>query len=813
MQFIYLKWKRILPVLIVLVVLSSTVCRSEVLAESDIFPVYPCIQPNVNFWLKVYTQYSSDQGVIHDKRQMDRIYGVIALVDPYRAGGRKINNKRIKAAKNKYKSILTKLMQGKPPAGPEEQRVAEQFGPDAGAAVYRLAMRNLRCQTGQKDRFREGLVRSGAYIDEIKQIFRDAGLPEELAYLPHVESSFNPKAYSKFGAAGMWQFTRATGKRFMKVGYTIDERRDPILSSHAATKLLRQNYRKLNTWPLAITAYNHGVTGMRRAKRKKGSYERIFKEYRSRIFKFASRNFYSEFLAAREAAINYRQYFGDLKLNSPIETHAIELSGYVSLPEVARHLNIDLAELRALNPALRGPVFRGQKYVPRGYRLQLPDRNDRDWNQLIAQLPDKLYRRNQKRSTIYTVRRGDTAGKIAKTHGVNVNDLIAVNNLDRRATIYVNQNLRIPRPEEKPILVAKRTHTRKNSVVQSPRVANQMPAKYAPQSGDSVDQIMGQSAANKKALLVAGREPQASNGKASRQVPEPQPVKNRPQANQMAEFLLARGTVSEYQPGEPAAASEIRPPEVNQVISESEFIPLLADIESDSREEQSDTVSLQRMPDEPLKPGDQKTASIPVRAQPQEKDTETGADSQIPGLSGDQQAAVILPESQSRPIKQIAQDPLLNPEIMQGHFAVERVSMQRGKSIGYIRVEAEETLGHYAEWLNVSASEIRRLNGYRYGRPLHLSQQIKIPLDRVAKENFEVKRFEFHQELAEDFFASYRVEKVLTYSIKRGDNIWTLSRQEFEVPLWLIKRYNGDVDFGALIPSQKLLIPIIEKNV
>jgi membrane-bound lytic murein transglycosylase D len=128
-------------------------------------------------------------------------------------------------------------------------------------------------------------------------------------------------------------------------------------------------------------------------------------------------------------------------------------------------------------------------------------------------------------------------------------------------------------------------------------------------------------------------------------------------------------------------------------------------------------------------------------------------------------------------------------------------------------VEVEETLGHYAEWLNVPAMEIRRLNGFPYGRALQLNQKIKIPLHRVTREDFVEKRFEYHQELAEDFFASYRVEKVLTYSIKRGDNIWNLSHQEFEVPLWLIKRYNAGVDFSALVPAQKLLIPIIEKNV
>jgi len=177
--------------------------------------------------------------------------------------------------------------------------------------------------------------------------------------------------------------------------------------------------------------------------------------------------------------------------------------------------------------------------------------------------------------------------------------------------------------------------------------------------------------------------------------------------------------------------------------------------------------------------------------------------------------ALIPPQFQlpSAELKSAEPEPSLKPAIMQGHFAVDRVSVKGGKTIGHIRVEAEETLGHYAEWLNVSAGEIRRLNGLRYGRALHLSQRIKIPLRRVTKNEFEVKRFEYHQELAEDFFASYRVEKIRTYSIKRGDNIWTLSRQEFEVPLWLIKQYNGDVDFGALIPSQKLLIPIIEKNV
>jgi membrane-bound lytic murein transglycosylase D len=168
---------------------------------------------------------------------------------------------------------------------------------------------------------------------------------------------------------------------------------------------------------------------------------------------------------------------------------------------------------------------------------------------------------------------------------------------------------------------------------------------------------------------------------------------------------------------------------------------------------------------------------------------------------------------QTQPATPAASSPPDKPEIVIENLVVQKAWVQNGKRVGVIRVDVEETLGHYAEWLNVSAREIRQLNGLRYGRALHMNQKLKIPLHRVTREEFVEKRFEYHQELAEDFFASYRVEKVRTYSIKRGDNIWTLSRQEFEVPLWLIKRYNAGVDFSSLVPSQKLIIPIIEKNV
>jgi membrane-bound lytic murein transglycosylase D len=675
-------------------------------AFSDTFPVYDSIRPNVSFWKKIYTEYSTTQGVIHDKRKLGIIYEVIDLKDRNRHGSRKINRNRIKKAKKKYKLILTKLAQGKTPLGPEEQRVAGLFGVYAKPADFQAAKRNLRCQVGQKDPFRQGLIRSGAYLEEIMQIFRDYGLPVDLAYLPHVESSFNPKAYSKFGAAGMWQFTRSTGKQYMTVSYAVDERRDPIFSSRAAARLLKRNFKKFENWPMAITAYNHGISGMLRAQRRKGNYEAIFNGYRSRIFKFASRNFYSEFLAAREAARDYRQYFGELTLDRPLSRETVVLAGYGSLPQIARQLKLELGELAKLNPALRNPVLRGQKYVPRGFHLNLPVRSDRDWQSMIAELAPKIYKNYQKRSRIYTVRKGDTAGEIARVHGVNLRDLIASNNLDARATIFIDQNLRIPLPGEKPpVLAGLNSEQAKPEVVSDSKTSSKTSAPKA----------------------------EASAGK--------------------PETVAARIETSE--------------PEQPPILSSLDF----------------DTIESNRMVETTL-------------AQMRPKRPESGEN-----LTPDQM------EQQQPPVKSS-----LNADVVQAKLDVEYLRRHRGRLVGSIEVQVEETLGHYAEWLEISAGEIRRLNGFRYGKPIRINESIVIPLRRVTKADFEEKRFEFHKELAEDFFASFRVEKVQTYIIKRGDNIWTLSQEQFEVPLWLIKKYNAHLDFNALHPSQKLLVPIIEKN-
>ena len=607
------------------------------------FPVYPSIEPNVTFWTRVYSEYSIDQGVLHDSQNLNVIYEVVKLGN----GAKTINEKRIQKAKDKYKTILRKLAQNPSVSDAEAKRVAAMFGKNANQADFQKAIYRIRCQIGQKDSFRDGMIRSGAFMDQIKDIFLSYGLPLDLIYLPHVESSFNLKAYSKFGAAGIWQFVREAGKRFMTVNYAIDERCDPIRSSEAAAQLLKHSYEKFGNWPLAITAYNHGISGMLSATWTKGGYEEIFNHYKSKVFGFASRNYYSEFLAAREVAANYEKYFGKITLDTPVDSREIVLAGYVSIKDLGEYFGVDMATLRKLNPSLRTPVFTKQKYVPKGYSLRLP--SDAVQNRMGAslELPLSMYKQHQKSSRIYRVKKGDNISKIAKMHGISVSDLIIANKINPKGIIYVNQHLRLPL------------------------------------SGEAADM---------------SKIPSLSFAEVGQQKTPP------------PEMSTLR-TSSAYEAATPAAS----------------------ELEAD-------------------------------------------------------------------------------PVIVAGNLEVEQVMLEKNKPVGIIQVEIDETLGHFAEWLEIPTKNIRMLNRFPYSKTLPLHMNVKIPLDKISKEQFEETRFEYHKKIQEDFFNFYEIESEQLYQLKKGDNVWTICNDIFEMPVWLLKLYNPKVDFNDLRWSQQLVIPVIKER-
>lgn len=334
------------------------------------FPTFPDIQANVAFWEKIYTTYSTSEAVIHDKYDLTKIYRVIPIVDYLRPGAQQLNKPLLETAKQQYSTILTNLAQGNPPITKEEHRIATMFK-GARRSQLQKASESVRIQIGQKERFREGVMRSGAYLHEIKRIFRSYNLPEELAYLPHVESSFNPDAYSKAGASGLWQFTQSTGKQYLQIDHAIDERQDPFRATHAAAKFLKRNHSILGNWPLALTAYNCGTSGMCRAKKDKGSYEKIFLEYEEGHFKFASRNYYPEFLAALRAAQKLEQNLSLHPLQAP-PTTTVRLTKCTSIDTISRHFKVAINTIKALNPAIKPSIFQEKTQLPQGYELKLP---------------------------------------------------------------------------------------------------------------------------------------------------------------------------------------------------------------------------------------------------------------------------------------------------------------------------------------------------------------------------------------------------------------------------------------------------------
>ncbi|MBI3122246.1 MAG: lytic transglycosylase domain-containing protein [candidate division NC10 bacterium] len=180
--------------------------------------------------------------------------------------------------------------------------MAQARGCPCPAEVLYRAAANIRVQQGLREKVDEGMQRARGLLPRILSILRRHNVPEELAALPLVESTFNPQARSKAGAVGLWQFIRSTGKRYLSIPRGRDDRRHPIRATEAAARLLRHNYEALGSWPLAIIAYNHGREGILSARAAVGSsaIEEIIARYTGPRFGFASKNFYAEFLAALE---------------------------------------------------------------------------------------------------------------------------------------------------------------------------------------------------------------------------------------------------------------------------------------------------------------------------------------------------------------------------------------------------------------------------------------------------------------------------------------------------------------------------------
>src|SRR5579864_3854779 len=331
---------------------AGTLGSARLAAADDVMPRPPQLERDVQFWIRVYTQVDTNSGFLHDEYNLGVVYETLHFPPNSSSSERE---HVVETARVRIAAALKRIADA--PEGSltaEDQHIKDMWGPEGTPARLKNAVDDIRFQLGQSDRFRAGLIRSGAWETHIAETLANLGLPAELAVLPHVESSFNPAAYSKVGAAGLWQFMRSTGRRFMRIDSAVDDRLDPYRSTEAAAQLLAYNYRILGTWPLAITAYNHGAAGMLRAKETLGTDDivTIVRHYNSRTFGFASRNFYVSFLAALDIDHNPDKYFSAVQKQSEAKFHVVTIPAYVSVTSLERAMRIDGGKLRALNPAL-----------------------------------------------------------------------------------------------------------------------------------------------------------------------------------------------------------------------------------------------------------------------------------------------------------------------------------------------------------------------------------------------------------------------------------------------------------------------------
>jgi len=745
-------------------------------AMAEPFPEPPALARAVDFWTRVYVEVNTREGFIHDTEHLNVVYETVR----FRADSSAHRQRLVDERKRHWQAVLGRLAAGRAPADAAERRVVEAFEAALGrrpeAGDFSAATSRLRFQLGQSDKFRAGLVRAGRYEAMIHEVLRRHEVPADIVYLPHVESSFNTHARSKYGAGGMWQFMPATGRRYLAIDALVDERLDPELATIAAARLLRDNFAKLGSWPLALIAYNHGAGGMARAVRNLGTKDvvRITHRYRSRTFGFASRNFYPQFLAARRVARDPERYFGPIERERPVPARVVTLPFYLDARDLERHLGISRETLAEHNPALRPVLLSGERRLPKGYRLRLPATLSADASGLIARLPPEARHAEQVPVLTHTVRRGDTLAAIARRHGTTVARLAALNKLANPNRIRPGQVL---------------------EVATRPARAQQTPSPAA---------------------RAAAAAPALSTPPVPRVRPTEVALAPEPRAKPDSSALASSEPLPRSKPARTALAPEPRAKPGSLALASGDPLP------------RSKPVAAARVPEPPVKP--ESVALAPdeplPRAKPEPRvlaanepapraTPETHALAAMPSSAGIEPVPAVTPAAASGP----GEWTLASASSVDVDLADAAGGLAIDPGEPWLRVDGEwivaapgETLGHYADWLGLRTQRLRDRNGFARGRTLRIGERLRLDFSRVPAAEFVARRLAFHEALRQAFFADWRVTGTVDHTLRPGENLWVLAQEIYAVPAWLIRRYNPSTDPERLTPGMGLRIPVLERR-
>ena len=733
----------------VLIFLNSSVISAKVVEVApeitdyqlqcdEVFSCPKIIDRRVDFWVNVFYKWKKQNRILHDSRQPERVYMVLDTKDECR---RKNPKGEVRSSLNVVKKRLDELSKlvskGASQAQLQKHPYYKLF-PNASLKYIQDAKKSIRCQSGNREMFEQALQNFQIYRPYILNALQERKLPLDIQYLPFVESSYNPKAFSFAGAAGMWQIMPATARSLgLQVGSSVDERLEPEFATLAAAKYFRDSIDRLSKTakedqhstlpkdinPFVITSYNYGVRGMQRAISQVGTdYEKLLKEYKSRSFQIAVRNFYASFLAARHVAQNQATFFPNLTFQQQItDVNRIALPKPLFAKQLISTLNVPKTELAELNPGVTRRVWKNQHAIPTGYILKVPFKTS-GWNEETNQL------KKLKGATTGTgrgdsgrrhkVRSGQTACGVAKRYKVRCKDLISLNKLNRKAVIKIGQRLKIPGGVQKYRL----TKIVKASQELREKLASQTTPIDANSTG-SVNDVRVQTESTAEALQLE-QPPQVVN---------PNPKQN---PLELSPFPTGRKSTSV----------------LNGSVVQSEVVNDQAKGLTESTE------------------GNPTEITIVAKSKPASNQLKNETPSPSPSDSEINKVVNLETSIRER----------------DGRF--------------WVSVLPSESIGLYADWLKVGTTRsIRQLNKLRGKASINVFQRIYLPkMTQKQKSDFNLSRNEYHLELQLQYFQRFKVSKIVRRNVKANETMWSISKNN-RIPMWLLMQYNQQIKQGKLV--------------
>ena len=357
------------------------------------FQIPPGLEKAVSFWLSIYTKYSTHQVVLFDSHYPEVVYEVLDFTDNhhnsksrliYEVVRKNTLAKKIKRYKNAFKSLKRNPHPKKPT--PEQLNILSALKAAGLKKDFGVLSRSMRSQTGQRENILFGLERAAPYWSKMEKIFSNIGVPIEITRLSLLESSFNNAVTSSAGARGVWQFIKTGAKDFLVVDekLKLDERLSILKSTAGAARLLRRNYFSLNSWPLALTAYNYGVRPLIRIPHRLRSHSHIAELYKPSRKKarlgFAGRSYFPGFLAVLRAE-KYRELFYP-KITGRDNKPAIfkKITKTISVRKFSKLNGITPEALIGLNSDIRSKT----SLLPKNFHVLVPANLNQDNSNLLA---------------------------------------------------------------------------------------------------------------------------------------------------------------------------------------------------------------------------------------------------------------------------------------------------------------------------------------------------------------------------------------------------------------------------------------------